>query len=239
MSVIVKESYIGAGIVYVAGRDVGNASGVEVSIEQEEKSLPNYRGGGGNYDSVTKVSSVKLKMTLNAFSNENLALALRGKVSVLTADPVDNEIVVAKLDGLAPTEKLIDISKPVTVTNSDGTTEYDVDVDYYVSAAGIRAIGTGEIVDGAQLKVSYTSAAGNALEALTEAGVTVPVVIDGMNDANGKPCVLRFYLWKPSPTSSLSLITDDYGSFDIEGEVLANDAIVAAGKSKFFKRLAA
>ncbi|AYV12373.1 hypothetical protein [Shewanella algae] len=239
MSAIVKESYIGAGIVYIAGRDVGNASGVEVSIEQEEKSLPNYRGGGGNYDSVTKVSSVKLKMTLNAFSNENLALALRGKVSVLTADPVDNEIVVAKLDGLAPTEKLIDISKPVTVTNSDGSTEYDVDVDYYVSAAGIRAIGTGEIVDGAELKVSYTSAAGNALEALTEAGVTVPVVIDGMNDANGKPCVLRFYLWKPSPTSSLSLITDDYGSFDIEGEVLANDAIVAAGKSKFFKRLAA
>ncbi|MBO2684990.1 hypothetical protein [Shewanella algae] len=239
MSKIVKESYIGAGIVYVAGRDVGNASGVEVSIEQEEKSLPNYRGGGGNYDSVTKVSSVKLKMTLNAFSNENLALALRGKVSVLTADPVDNELVVAKLDGLAPTEKLIDISKPVTVTNSDGSAEYDVDVDYYVSAAGIRAIGTGEIVDGAELKVSYTSAAGNALEALTEAGVTVPVVIDGMNDANGKPCVLRFYLWKPSPTSSLSLITDDYGSFDIEGEVLANDAIVAAGKSKFFKRLAA
>ncbi|MFG0453576.1 hypothetical protein [Shewanella sp. YQ_9] len=239
MSVIVKESYIGAGIVYVAGRDVGNASGVEVSIEQEGKSLPNHRGGGGNYDSVTKVSSVKLKMTLNAFSNENLALALRGKVSVLTADPVDNELVVAKLDGLAPTEKLIDISQPVTVTNSDGTTEYDVDVDYYVSAAGIRAIGTGTIVDGAQLKVSYTSAAGNALEALTEAGVTVPVVIDGMNDANGKPCVLRFYLWKPSPTSSLSLITDDYGSFDIEGEVLANDAIVAAGKSKFFKRLAA
>lgn len=239
MSVIVKESYIGAGIVYVAGRDVGNASGVEVSIEQEEKSLPNYRGGGGNYDSVTKVSSVKLKMTLNAFSNENLALALRGTVSVLTADPVADELVVAKLDGLAPTEKLIDISKPVTVTNSDGSTEYDVDVDYYVSAAGIRAIGTGAIVDGAQLKVSYTSAAGNALEALTEAGVTVPVVIDGMNDANGKPCVLRFYLWKPSPTSSLSLITDDYGSFDIEGEVLANDAIVAAGKSKFFKRLAA
>ncbi|MGX2953378.1 phage tail tube protein [Shewanella sp. JL219SE-S6] len=239
MSVIVKESYIGAGIVYVAGRDVGNASGVEVLIEQEGKSLPNHRGGGGNYDSVTKVSSVKLKMTLNAFSNENLALALRGKVSVLTADPVTDELVVAKLDGLAPTEKLIDISQPVTVTNSDGTTEYDVDVDYYVSAAGIRAIGTGAIVDEAQLKVSYTSAAGNALEALTEAGVTVPVVIDGMNDANGKPCVLRFYLWKPSPTSSLSLITDDYGSFDIEGEVLANDAIVAAGKSKFFKRLAA
>ncbi|GAB1103327.1 MAG: hypothetical protein Sw2LagTSB_12170 [Shewanella algae] len=239
MSVIVKESYIGAGIVYVAGRDVGNASGVEVSIEQEEKSLPNHRGGGGNYDSVTKVSSVKLKMTLNAFSNENLALALRGKVSVLTADPVADELVVAKLDGLAPTEKLIDISKPVTVTNSDGTTEYDVDVDYYVSAAGIRAIGTGAIANEDQLKVSYTSAAGNALEALTETGVTVPVDIDGINDANGKPCVLRFYLWKPSPTSSLSLITDDYGSFDIEGEVLANDAIVAAGKSKFFKRLAA
>jgi hypothetical protein len=35
------------------------------------------------------------------------------------------------------------------------------------------------------------------------------------------------------------LIGDDYGSFDIEGGVLANTAIVAAGKSKFFVRSAA
>ena len=239
MTEIVKESYIGAGIVYANGRDVGNASGVEISISQETKSLPNYRGGGGNYDSVTTVSAVNLKMTLNAFSNENMALALRGTVDVLTAGAVTAEAITAKLDGLADTVAMIDVAQTVTVTNDDASTTYVEGTDYIASAAGIRAISGGDITDGQALKVTYTSLAGNALEALTESGQTVPVVVDGLNDATGKPCVLKFYLWKPSPTASLAIITSDFGSFDIDGEVLANDAIVAAGKSKFFKRMAA
>lgn len=239
MSETVKESYIGSGIVYVAGRDVGNASAVELSIEQDTVSLPNNRGGGGNYDSVTRITAVNLSMTLNAFSNDNLALALRGKVDVLTAEAVTDEAITAVLDGLADTVNMIDTAQTVTVTNDAGDVEYDVDTDYVVSAAGIRCLSDGDIAEGAALKVTYTSLAGSALEALVESGTTVPVVVDGLNDANGKPTVLKFYLWKPSPTSSLGIITEEFGSFDIEGEVLANDAIVAAGKSKFFTRKAA
>lgn len=239
MTTTVKEAYIGSGIVYVNGKDVGNASGVEISIEQETKSLPNYRGGGGNYASTTKVTAVNLKMTLNKFSNENLAMALRGAVSVLTAAAVTDEPITAMVDGLADTTKLIDVSQTVTVKDSTGTTTYVADEDYVASAAGIRVLSGGDIADEDQLLVSYTSLAGNALEALTESGVSVPVVVDGLNDDNGKPCVLKFYLWKPSPTASLSIITDDYASFDIEGEVLADDTKVAVGVSKFFKRMAA
>ncbi|PKH62572.1 hypothetical protein CXF83_14955 [Shewanella sp. Choline-02u-19] len=239
MSETVTESYIGSGIVYVKGRDVGNASGVKIDIEQETKSLPNYRGGGGNAAEITKVKSVKLSMTINDFSNDNMALALRGVVDVVASSPVTEELITAVLDGLCDTAKMIDTAVAPVVKTADDATTYVVDVDYVVSAGGIRPLSSGAIVAGAALKVSYTSKAGNALQALVESGEEVKVVIDGINDATGKPWTLKFYKWKPSPTSGLDLIGDDFGSFDIEGGVLADTSIVAASKSKFFVRSAA
>lgn len=239
MSGTVTESYIGSGIVYVNGRDVGNASGVKIDIEQETKSLPNYRGGGGNAAEVTKVKSVKLSMTLNTFSNANLALALRGVIESLAQETVVDEAVTAIHDGMADTARMIDMAEPVTVKHTSGTPTYVADVDYVVSPAGIRVLSTGEILNEASIKVSYKSAVGNALQALVESGQEVKVVIDGLNDASGKPWTLKFFKWKPSPTAGLDLIGDDFGSFDIEGGVLADASIVAANKSKFFVRTAA
>jgi hypothetical protein len=239
MSQTVTESYIGSGIVYVNGRDVGNASGVKVDIEQETKSQPNYRGGGGNAAEVTKVKSVKLSMTLNTFSNANLALALRGVVETLAAVVVADEVVTSVHNGLADTARMIDTAVAVTVKNNTGATTYVKDVDYIVSPGGIRVLSTGAIPTATPIKVSYTSAVGNALQALVDSGQEVKVVIDGINDASGKPWTLKFYKWKPSPTAGLDLIGDDFGSFDIEGGVLADSSIVAPGKSKFFVRTAA
>ncbi|MCT8871358.1 phage tail tube protein [Shewanella xiamenensis] len=239
MSETVVESYIGSGIVYVAGRDVGNASAVKIAIEQETKTQPNYRGGGGNAAEITKVKSVKLSFTMNDFSNANMALALRGVVEVVAAGAVTDEPLVAVLDGLARTAFMIDTTVAPVVKNEAGAVTYVKDTDYVVSAGGIRALTGGAITAGQALKVSYTKKAGNVLQALTESGTTVPVVIDGVNDATGKPWVLDFYKWSPSPTAGLDLIGDDFGSFDIEGGVLADSSIVATGKSKFFKRSAA
>ena len=240
MSETVTESYIGSGIVYVAGRDVGNASGVKVAIEQDTKSQPNYRGGGGYAAEITKVKSVKLSFTMNDFSNANMAMALRGKVEVLTAGAISTpESITAVLDGLADTAFMIDTAVAAVVTDAAGTSTYDVDVDYVVSAGGIRALSSGAITEGEALKVTYTKKAGNAMQALTESGAVVPVVIDGVNDATGKPWTLKFFKWSPSPTAGMDLIGDDFGSFDIEGAVLADPSIVATGKSKFFVRSAA
>ncbi|MFB2661987.1 phage tail tube protein [Shewanella mangrovisoli] len=239
MSETVVESYIGSGIVYVAGRDVGNASGVKIAIEQETKTQPNFRGGGGNAAEITRVKAVKLSFTMNDFSNANMALALRGLVEVVAAGAVTDEPLVAVLDGLARTAFMIDTTVAPVVKNEAGDVTYVKDTDYVVSAGGIRALSSGDITAGEALKVSYTKKAGNVLQALTESGTTVPVTIDGVNDATGKPWVLDFFKWSPSPTAGMDLIGDDFGSFDIEGGVLADSSIVATGKSKFFKRSAA
>ncbi|MGL5798541.1 MAG: hypothetical protein ACRCYN_00480, partial [Plesiomonas sp.] len=76
----ITESYIGAGVVYVNNRDVGNVSELKFSIDQEEKKQPNYRGGGGNAASLTRITGVTLEGKFHSFNNSNLALAMRGVV---------------------------------------------------------------------------------------------------------------------------------------------------------------
>lgn len=238
----INEAYIGSGIIYVNGRDVGNCENVNFAIEQETKSQKNYRGGGGNFASRTSISSVNLSMTLLNFSNANLALALRGKVSVVAAGSITDEEVDAVLGGLTETEKMIDTSDTstsVTVKENTSSTAYDEGTDYEVTAAGIKVLEGGGIADGDKLKVSYDNRGTNVLQALVDSGSEVRVVLDGVNDDSGKPYIVRVHRWKPSPTSGLDLISEDYASFPVEGEVLADETIQAVGKSKFFMREAA
>jgi hypothetical protein len=238
----INEAYIGSGVVYVDGRDVGNCENVNFAIDQETKSQKNFRGGGGNFASRTSISSVKLSMTLLNFSNANLALALRGKVTVVPAGTITEETVVAVLGGLAETAKMIDttdIAGTVVVKDEAGTTPYVLGTDYQVSAAGLKILSTGSITADEILKVDYANRATNVLQALVDSGAEVRVVLDGVNDDSGKPYVLRVHRWKPTPTSGLSLISDDYASFPVEGEVLADETVQGADKSKFFMREAA
>lgn len=237
MPTITNESYIGSGIVYVNGRDVGNCSELNFQIESDTKTLPNYRGGGGNAASVERVTAVRLSMKLHEFSNANLALALRGTVASVTAGTVTAEDVIAVLGGLSETANVVDIAQTVTVTNAAAAITYVAGEDYEATPAGIKILADGDITDEQALKVTYTKKAGTALEALVSSGADVRVVFDGLNDSTGRPSVVTVYKWKPAPTSGLGLISDDFAEFDLEGEVIADQSIVAAGKSKFFRRV--
>ena len=234
-----NEAYIGSGIIYVNGRDVGNVSAASFAIEQETKTQKNYRGGGGNNAAVSIVSAVKLSLDLTSFNNENLALALRGTIETVAGAAVTDEAITARLGGFTPTLKMIDTTIAPVVTGSGGTPTYIVDSDYTITAAGIKVIDGGAITDGLALLIDYTSKASDVLQALVESGADVEVVLDGINDATGKASIVRVYRWKPTPSAGLDLISDDFSSFKIEGEVLADSTITAAGKSKFFVRSAA
>jgi len=235
----INESYIGSGIFYVNGRDVGNCSAASFTIEQETKTQKNFRGGGGNADSVSIVTAVKLSLELTNFNNDNLALALRGKIDVITGAPVVDEPIVAKLGGLTATQLMIDTSVAPVVTDSAGTTTYVAGTDYDITAAGLKVLSGGSITDGQALLIDYTSKDNSVLQALVDSGADVNVVMDGINDATGKPSVVKVYRWKPTPSSGLDLISSDFSNFKIEGEVLADNSISGVGKSKFFARAAA
>lgn len=168
MSEQINEAYIGSGIVYVNGRDVGNCSDVNFSIDQETKTQRNFRGGGGNFASVTNITSVKLSMTMMNFSNANMALALRGVVDVVAAGTVTAEDVTAALGGLSATANMIDTAETVTVTNAAADVTYTKGTDYEVRPGGILVLSTGTITDEQALKVTYTRKAANVLQALVD-----------------------------------------------------------------------
>ena len=228
-----NEQYIGSGIVYAGGRDVGNVSKLALSIETDSKNRPNYRGGGGNAAVVELVKAVKLSATFDSFNNENIALALRGSVTELTGAAVTDESVSAVLDRLCRTTSMIDLSQPVTV--KVGAQAKVKDTDYTLTAAGIIPLKGGTITAAAAMLISYKSVTGSVLEALVNSGEELTIVFDGINENTGKRSLMDVYRWKPAPTSGLDLISDDFAEFDIEGEVLA-DSTKGAGLSKFFRR---
>ena len=231
-----NEHFIPSGILYVNGRDVGNASDIVVSVEEEEKSVPNFRGGGGNAASTSRISAVSFSATLYNFSAENMALALRADTSSVAATPVSDESIAAgaTLDRLVKTAKMIDTSvAPVVTTDPSGTT-YVEDTDYTVTSAGIIPLSTGSITASEDLLISYTPAASTKVEALTQAGSEFEIVIQGLNEETNKPFRFIGYKWKPSPTSGLSLISDDYSSFPVEGEMILDTTKSGAGISQYF-----
>jgi len=236
MSQTINEQYIGSGIVYAGGRDVGNVSSLALSIETDTKTRPNYRGGGGNIATLERVSAVSLSTTFDSFNNDNLAMALRGTVESLTGADVTDESVTAVLDTLCRTENMMDLDSTITV--KVGETTMTLDEDYSLSAAGIIPLSDGAIAADDAMLISYTSITGSVLEALVNSGLELAVVFDGVNENTGKRTVLDIYRWKPAPTSGLDVISDDFAEFTVEGEVLA-DTTKGTGKSQFFKRIQA
>ena len=234
----VQENYIGSGIFYLNGRDVGNVTAASFSIEQEEKTKGNSRGGGGNIASLTRISAVKLALTLDSFVNENLAIATRGKVNIETSEAITDELVTAVAGGLCQTAKIIDVSQTYSVKD-DLDAALTEGTDYEISAAGVLAITSGAIADDDTIKVTYQSKAASALEAMVESGEEFKLVLNGLNDHNGKSVIVTVHRFKPSPTAGLDLIGEEYAEFPIEGEVLADSTITATGKSQFFRRVAA
>lgn len=233
----VQENYIGSGICYLNGRDIGNVTAANFSIDQETKEKANNRGGGGNIASSTRISSIKLNLTMDSFNNSNLSVALRGQVDVEISEALADEEIVAVVPGISTTLKMIDTNSAYTVKTAGNVTLTE-GADYDITAAGIISLDGGVITDGDTIKVTYESAAATALEAMVSSGEEFEFVLDGLNDHNGKKSVVKAFRFKPSPTGGLDLISDDYAEFQIEGELLADTTITGAGKSQFFRRVA-
>lgn len=142
-------SYIGVGKVHlrVAGAlaalvAVGNCSALTFTVDEETKELKDYtQGGGGLYNSVSRVSGVGVTMTLHDLSPENLARAVFGDSNVITAAAVvDEALGVVYAGGLSVTDFPIDTTIAPVVEHAQNaaaaranSTAYVIG-DYYLPA---------------------------------------------------------------------------------------------------------
>ena len=233
------KSFIGKGIVYINGRDVGNCTALTMGITEEKIELKNYRAaGGGNYNSLTRIDAVEVSMTISDFSAENLALGLFGTASAVTAAEVSDESVTTPAskvgNPLVQTAHVIDTAETVTVTSSPAGTTYDVTDDYIVTPAGIQIVATGDIPVDTAILVSYDKKATSVLEMLTTSAGEYTLVFDGLNEAqSGTPYVVTVHRFKAGPAAEVALIGDEFGELQITGEALADTTITGAGLSQY------
>lgn len=229
------QSFIGKGIMYLDGRDVGNVSNLEFSPQYETKKLPNYRSsGGGSYNSLPRITSVELSCTLHDYSPENLSLALFGSATAYTGTTVTDEAQTTPADVSADvlllTDHVIDTASTTTVTG------YTEGTDFTVTAAGILILAAGSIPASTALAISYTSKSSNVIEALVTSAQEFLLAFDGVNEAqNDTPFVARVYRAKFSPTDTLAVIGDEFGEVQLVAELLADTSITTSGLSQYFK----
>lgn len=236
------QAYIGKGSVYIAKAGdpltrIGNTSKLEFSFEEEKKEMADYENtGGGVADSISRIKAVKLALTVHKLSAENLALALRGTSAVSAAGAVvDEEHANVQLGGLVVFSKTPDTAIAYVVTNQAGTVTYTAGTDYIVRRAGLEIPSGSAIADNSTIKVDYTALAAMKIEALTDTGIEVRLVFDGINEANGKPMLVEAFRVKPGASKGWSLIGDDFSALEIEADVLKDESVTGGGLSQFFK----
>lgn len=236
------QSYIGKGSVYIAKAGdplvrIGNTSKLDFSFDEEKKELPDWENtGGGVADSVSRIKGVKLALTVHKLTAENLALALRGTSAVSAAGAVTDEVHAnVQLGGLVVFDKTPDTAVAYVVTDNAGTTTYTVGTDYIVRRAGLEIPAGSAIPDASTIKVDYTALAAMKVEALTDTGIEVRLVFDGINEANGKPMLVEAFRVKPGASKGWSLIGDDFSALEIESDVLKDESVTGTGLSQYFK----
>lgn len=239
------KSFIGKGIVYLNGRDVGNCIALTLGVTEEQIELKNYRtASGGNYNSLTRIDSVEVSMTISDFNVENLALGLFGSTSAVTAAEVAAESIAAPAslvgNPLVTTANVIDTEETVTVTSDPAGTTFSGTTDYTVTPAGIKILSTGTITANQDLLITYTKKPVDVLQALTTSAGEYELVFDGLNEAqSGTPYVVKIHRFKAGPAAEIALIGDEFGELQITGEALADTTITGAGLSQYLEMKAA
>ena len=232
---------IGGGECYIAPfaggaamRFLGEASKVELNLEEEKKTLKNYSTpGGGNADSVSLITGAQLVVTAHGFDADALAMATYGEAGSVAGGSVTDESHVAYLGGYIRANAGVNLSA-VSITND--ATPLVEGTDFEVKGGGVRILPDAEnVLDGDTVLMSYTHASSRTVEAILNAGKEYRLSFDGFNQANDNtPVILDVWRAKNAPTS-IGLIADDFGAMEFTFDLLKDDSKVGAGVSQFFK----
>lgn len=233
------KSYIGKGKVHLNGRHVGNVSELTITANEEKKELPDYTAaGGGNYNSLSRITGVEMTVKMHDFNKENLAMALFGTSSAVTATTVSEESITtrASLDTLVKTANMIDTAVAPVVTSDPSGTTFVEDTDYTVSAAGITVLSTGNMVASTGYLISYTKKAVDVVQALTTSAQEYEMIFDGLNEAQSStPVLITAHRAKPGAAQGLGLIGDEFAEIPLTFEVLKDTTITGAGLSQYIE----
>lgn len=236
---IIKGSPYLSAVGVNAGEPLGNTSKLSYAVTMEEKELPDYQNpGGGLDDAFDRLKSASVSLACRHVSIKTLELALGGTATAVAAGAVTNELhTVVSLGTLIALDHMSDMSIPIVVENNVGATLYVEGTDFVRKRMGIIPLSTGSIPVAAVLKIDYTKLKHQRIQALVNMIQENRLMFDGINERNNAPWAAIMHRVKFGPAKNIEFIGDDFISFDIEGKLLAYDAITGAGLSPYMELL--
>ena len=234
--------FLGSGTIYAKQygaaaaryRPIGNASQLQLAIEENQLRLNDFQNpGGGVACIVSRITQLTANVTAHNINGENLALAFFGSASSIPTAAVVDESQQAFLDSLVPLENVGPTS--VVVTDSGAATTYDEGTDYTVKPGGIFIPEDSTIADDSAILVDYSHPDYQRVGALTDSAPELSLVFDGLNEADeGRPVRITLHRVKFSPAASTDIIGEDFAGLQLPAELLSDPLRTGTGESKFF-----
>lgn len=216
---------------------VGLVSTLTQAIEKSDLTLADTTTPqGGEYDALSRITSMTLTMNWREFFTSNLAIMYWGDASRVPASTVTDETHTASKGGTILLAKM-----PLTITSvmpaAGGGTAFVEGNDYQMTGSGIEILEAGAIAEAAEIKVTYATAAVDVIEALTNSGGVFEFLFEGASAAGTKLRVnLQYFRCQLSPAASSDWIsTEDFMGSEVTAKVLSDPTKTGANKSKYMK----
>lgn len=227
--------FSGQGKVLVASRDasgnadvmryLGDVSGLDISLNTTVKEHVEHSSGQHLVDDrLITQKKAACKITLDDWQQKNVALALFGADTTIAAGTVTAEALPAAVT----LDDYVRLQYPkvssVVVNDSAGTPATLVEgVDYEIESADhgtLHFIGDLAAYT-APFTVDYAYAGGVNINMFTQPQPELWIRFEGLNVANGSaPVLVELYKVQVDPASALKLISEDYDTFELNGDVL-------------------
>lgn len=230
--------FLGAGDLYIArynpvtalfdaykGPYEATKMEIKPNVELKELSSRGRSTYGQVIESVPLAQPSDFTVDLPEVNRESLTIALLGTTSAINrgAGTVNNEAVVAKLDGWVRLAQENIATAGFVVTGAAGTPTYVKDVDYVVNyrMGMLKALVGGAIADNAALQVDYTHNAitGTQISGATNAQVRAKFLLDGVNFADQLPVQVEIFEAIIAADSAFDFLSNDFATVSLPGRL--------------------
>ncbi|RZG88519.1 hypothetical protein EXE10_01575 [Acinetobacter sp. WCHAc060033] len=205
----------------VAGNlfSVGNVPEATISITSDQ--VPHYEATTGQRAKdaqLFKQTGVSLKATLEEVKKENLSIVLSGKTIEVAEKTIADESIGSVTAGATVDLGLRNLSEVVFKSAPDTT----ITEDKYVLDAAFGTVTFIEAIVG-DVKWSGKSGAVTRTAIANDIGKnTYRLLFKGIDTFTGDKIALTLWNLEFSPETEFSLIHEDFGSFELEGDALAD-----------------
>lgn len=236
-----RGAFLGTGKFYLEDLEnskglifIGNVSSLEYSADPQEIDEQDYTSPGGGLDaSVQRISSLQINYEARHFKAENMARALYGSATDVSAGTITAEAHTAYPGALLLLEH--PGATDIVITETASSTVLVENTDYVVSAAGMPEIleTSTVITAGAPVTVAYKHGKYASIQALVASGKRYRQVFTGLNEARtGKAVVIEVFRVNHSP-ASLSFIGDEFQGMSFTAKVEKDPTKVGTGLSQY------